>query len=122
MQSALADLSVLSKVRARLGGRIRMLSGSAALSEDIASWFHAAGITVMEGYGLTETSGGAWIGNPDHPTVGVIGLPLVGSEVKIAEDGEILIRRPGVMRGYHNSPDETARALSPDGWFVTGVT
>ena len=121
IQLALADRAILSKVRARLGGRIRfMISGSAALSPDIAIWFHAAGITVIEGYGLTESSGGTCIGDPDHPTFGVIGLPLVGSEVGIAEDGEILIRGPGVMRGYHNAPEETAQVLTPDGWFSTG--
>ncbi|HEY5979568.1 MAG TPA: long-chain fatty acid--CoA ligase [Microlunatus sp.] len=121
IQFALADRAILSKVRARLGGRIRfMISGSAALSPDIAIWFHAAGITVIEGYGLTESSGGTCIGDPDHPTFGVIGLPLVGSEVGIAEDGEILIRGPGVMRGYHNAPEETAQVLTPDGWFSTG--
>jgi long-chain acyl-CoA synthetase len=121
IQFALADRLILSKVRVRLGGRIRfMISGSAALSPDIATWFHAAGLTVIEGYGLTESSGGTCIGDPDHPTFGVIGLPLVGSEVGIAEDGEILIRGPGVMRGYHNAPEETAQVLTPDGWFSTG--
>ena len=121
IQFALADRLILSKVRVRLGGRIRfMISGSAALSPDIAIWFHAAGITVIEGYGLTESSGGTCIGDPDHPTFGVIGLPLVGSEVGIAEDGEILIRGPGVMRGYHNAPEETVQVLTPDGWFSTG--
>ncbi len=121
IQFALADRLILSKVRVRLGGRIRfMISGSAALSPDIAIWFHAAGLTVIEGYGLTESSGGTCIGDPDHPTFGVIGLPLVGSEVGIAEDGEILIRGPGVMRGYHNAPEETVQVLTPDGWFSTG--
>jgi long-chain acyl-CoA synthetase len=121
MQAALADRLVLSRVRARLGGRIRfLLSGSAALSRDIATWFHAVGMTLIEGYGLTETSGGTCVGDPDHPIFGVIGLPLVGSEVRIADDGEILIRGPGVMRGYHNAPQETARVLTPEGWFATG--
>ncbi|HTY71424.1 MAG TPA: AMP-binding protein, partial [Actinomycetes bacterium] len=112
---------VLSKVRARLGGRIRLLvSGSAALSQDVAAWFHAAGLALIEGYGLTETSGGACIGDPDHPVLGVVGPPLVGSEVKIADDGEILIRGPLVMRGYHNLPGPTAEVLDDDGWFATG--
>ena len=120
-QFALADRLVLSKVRARLGGRIRFLvSGSAALSQDIAAWFHAAGLVVIEGYALTETGGGACIGSPEHPMFGVVGPPLVGSEIKLADDGEILIRGPLVMRGYHNLPDATSEVLAADGWFATG--
>jgi long-chain acyl-CoA synthetase len=120
-QFALADRLVLSKVRGRLGGRIRFLvSGSAALSPDIAAWFLAAGLVVIEGYALTETGGGACIGDPEHPKVGFTGPPLVGSELTIADDGEILIRGPLVMRGYHNLPEETAQVLSADGWFATG--
>lgn len=120
-QFALADRLVLSKVRARLGGRIRFLvSGSAALSQDIAAWFHAAGLVVVEGYGLTETGGGACIGDPEHPTFGAVGAPLVGSEVRLAPDGEILIRGPLVMRGYHNLPEATREVMGDDGWFATG--
>ena len=120
-QFALADRLVLSKVRDRLGGRIRfMVSGSAALSPDIAAWFLAAGLVVIEGYALTETGGGACIGDPQHPKVGFTGPPLVGSELMIADDGEVLIRGPLVMRGYHNLPEETAEVLSADGWFATG--
>ena len=120
-QFTLADRLVLSKVRARLGGRIRFLvSGSAALSQDIAAWFHAAGMVLIEGYALTETGGGACIGSPEHPVYGVVGAPLVGSEIKLATDGEILIRGPAVMRGYHNLPDATAEVLRADGWFATG--
>jgi len=93
LQYPLADRLVLSKVRSRLGGRIRFLvSGSAALSEDVVAWFHAAGLVLVEGYALTETSGGCCIGHPEHPTFGVVGPPLVGSEIKIADDGEILVR------------------------------
>jgi long-chain acyl-CoA synthetase len=118
---ALADRLVLARIRDRLGGRIRFLvSGSAALSQDIASWFHAAGLVLIEGYALTETGGGACIGDPDNPVLGVVGPPLVGSEVRIADDGEIHIRGPLVMRGYHNLPDETAAVLDSDGWFATG--
>ncbi|MGB8649685.1 MAG: long-chain fatty acid--CoA ligase [Mycobacteriales bacterium] len=120
-QHALADRLVLSKVRARLGGRIRFLvSGSAVLSQEVAGWFHAAGLVVIEGYALTETGGGACIGDPEHPAFGVVGRPLVGTEVKIAADGEILIRGPLVMRGYHNRPEATAEVLTDDGWFATG--
>jgi long-chain acyl-CoA synthetase len=120
-EHALADRLVLSKVRSRLGGRIRFLvSGSAALSKDIATWFYAAGLLIIEGYALTETSAGACIVLPDDPAFGVVGRPLVGTQVKIADDGEILVRGPGVMRGYHNLPDATAEVLSDDGWFATG--
>ena len=121
LQSAVADRLVLAKIRDRLGGRMRfMISGSAALSPDIATWFQTAGLTLIEGYALTETGGGACIGDPDHPVAGVVGPPLVGSELGIADDGEILLRGPHVMRGYHNLPEETARVLSTDGWFATG--
>lgn len=120
-QYVLADRLVLSKIRARLGGRIRFLvSGSAALSQDISTWFAAAGLPVLEGYGLTETSGGACIGSLQAPVLGTVGTPLVGSQVKIADDGEILIRGPMVMRGYHNLPQATAEVLADDGWLATG--
>jgi long-chain acyl-CoA synthetase len=120
-QYAVADRLVLSRIRARLGGRLRFLvSGSAALSQDIAAWFAAVGIPVIEGYGLTETSGGACIGSIEHPRPGVVGPPLVGSEIKLLDDGEVLIRGPMVMRGYHNLPQVTAEVLSADGWFATG--
>jgi long-chain acyl-CoA synthetase len=120
-QYALADRLVLSKVRARLGGRIRFLvSGSATLSNDVAAWFSAAGMPVLEGYALTETSAGACIVRPEDPTLGLVGPPLVGTEIKIADDGEIFVRGPGVMRGYHNLPEATAEALGADGWFATG--
>ncbi|MGZ4508172.1 MAG: AMP-binding protein [Blastococcus sp.] len=103
----------LSKIRARLGGRIRfLLSGSATRSADVAIWFAAAGMPVIEGYALTETGGGACISSIEGSVSGIVGLPLVGSEVKIADDGEILLRGPLVRRGYHNQPDATAEGLS----------
>ena len=120
-QFALADRLVLSKIRERLGGRIRYLvSGSAALSKDVATWFHAAGLLVLEGYGLTETSAATCMVRPDDPAFGVVGPPFAGTEIKLAEDGEILVRGPGVMRGYHNLPESTAEVLTADGWFATG--
>ena len=121
LQHGLADRLVLSKIRDRLGGRIRfMLSGSAALSEDVASWFYAADVLVLEGYGLTETSAGTSIVLAADPIFGRVGPPITGTEVRLADDGEIFVRGPSVMRGYHNRPEETAEVLSADGWFATG--
>jgi long-chain acyl-CoA synthetase len=120
-QHAVADRVVLAKVRDRLGGRIRFLiSGSAALSPDVASWFHAAGMVVMEGYGLTETSAGTAIVRLDDLTFGKVGPPVPGTEVRIADDGEILVRGPSVMRGYHRQPEATAEVLDEEGWLATG--
>lgn len=120
-QHAVADRVVLHKIRDRLGGRIRFLvSGSAALSPDVARWFHAADLLVLEGYGLTETSAGTCMVRPSDPVFGAVGPPLEGTEVRIASDGEIFVRGPGVMRGYHHLPEATAEVLSEDGWFATG--
>ncbi len=120
-QHAVADRVVLHKIRDRLGGRIRFLvSGSAALSPDVARWFHAADLLVLEGYGLTETSAGTCMVRPSDPVFGAVGTPLEGTEVRIASDGEIFVRGPGVMRGYHHLPEATAEVLSEDGWFATG--
>ncbi len=121
LQHAVADRLVLSKIRDRLGGRIRFLiSGSAALSPEVASWFHSAGMLVLEGYGLTETSAGACIVRPGDPVFGCVGTPIEGTQVRLASDGEILLRGPSVMRGYHNLPLATAEALDGDGWLATG--
>jgi long-chain acyl-CoA synthetase len=121
VQAAVADRLVLTKIRQRLGGRIRFLvSGSAALSSDVAGWFHAAGIPVLEGYGLTETSSGTCLVRLDELEFGMVGRPLAGTEVRIAPDGEILTRGPGVMRGYHHRPEETAEVLDDEGWLATG--
>jgi len=120
-QHALFDKLVFAKVRDRFGGRVRFfISGAAALNQEVAEWFHAAGILILEGYGLTETAAGSFVNHPDKYKLGTVGLVMPGSEVKIAADGEVLIKGPGVMDGYHNFPELTAEALTDDGWLKTG--
>ncbi|WP_225802149.1 long-chain fatty acid--CoA ligase [Streptomyces sp. NK15101] len=121
VQHALADKLVYGKIRAAFGGELRgSASGSAALAPDIGYFFAGAGVPVLEGYGLTETSAGCTVNPVDDFRVGTVGRPLPGTEVRIAEDGEILLRGPGIMRGYHNLPEKTAEVLESDGWFRTG--
>ena len=118
---AVADKLVFSKVRERFGGRVRFfISGAAALSPDIAEWFHAAGVLILEGYGLTETSAGAFVNHPTDFKLGSVGLPFPKSEVKIAPYGEVLIKGPHVMQGYHNLENESASSKTVDGWLHTG--
>lgn len=121
VQLAVADKLVFSKIRAVVGGRIRFfISGSAALSTEVAQWFDAAGLTILEGYGMTETSAAMFVNLPKDTRLGTVGPPLPGTEVIIAADGEILVRGPGVMRGYHNLPGATEEVLTADGWLHTG--
>ena len=121
VQHGLFDKLVFSKIRDRFGGRVRFfISGAAALNSEVAEWFHAAGINILEGYGLTETSAGSFVNRPDNYKFGTVGLVLTGTEAKIAEDGEVMIKGPGIMDGYHNLPEQTAEALTEDGWLHTG--
>ena len=121
-KNRIADRLVFSKLRERFGGRVRFfISGSAPLSREMAEFFHACGILILEGYGLTESSAASFVNLPDNYAFGTVGPALPGTELKIMpEDGEILIRGRGVMRGYHNLPDVTAETLTEDGWLRTG--
>ncbi|MBB1251988.1 AMP-dependent synthetase/ligase [Streptomyces alkaliterrae] len=118
---AVADKLVYGKLRAAFGGRLRAcVSGSAALAPDIGYFFSGAGIHILEGYGLTESSAASFVNPGEAYRTGTVGKPLPGCEVRIAEDGEVLLRSPGIMEGYHNLPDKTAEMLESDGWLHTG--
>jgi long-chain acyl-CoA synthetase len=120
VQYALADRLVFSKIKARMGGKIRFfVSGSASLNREVQEWFYAAGLLILEGYGLTETGAATCVNNPRATRFGTVGPPLPGTEVKIADDGEIMIKGPAVMRGYHHLDEATAEVLHGD-WFATG--
>src|SRR3989475_10279952 len=117
-----AEKLVFSKMQAALGGRLRFAtSGGAPLSREIAEFFHAAGILVLEGYGLTETCPALTFNRAERFKFGSVGQPLPGVELRIAPDGEILARGPNVAtHGYFKKPEATAEAFTPDGWFHTG--
>jgi long-chain acyl-CoA synthetase len=119
-QYAFADKQVLSKIRNLFGGNLRLaVSGAAPINPEILRFFDAAGVLVLEGWGMTETSTAATISQPDDFKVGTIGKPFPGCKVRIAEDGEILVKGPNVFQGYHKNPEATAETIV-DGWLHTG--
>ena len=120
-QYRVADKLVYSKVKARLGGRLRLaISGGAPLSQEIAEFFHAIDILLVEGYGLTECTTAASTNTHEAYRFGTVGRPLPGTEVKVAEDGELLIKSETVFQGYYKDPEATAEVLGADGWLRSG--
>ncbi len=121
LQRALADRLVFRRVRALFGGRLHFfISGSAPLSRDVAEFFDAMGIVILEGYGLTESSAATHCNLPWNRKLGTVGPAFPGVEVRLAEDGEVLMRGPWTMRGYHGLAEATAEALDAEGWLQTG--
>ncbi|MCX5586856.1 AMP-dependent synthetase/ligase [Streptomyces erythrochromogenes] len=117
----IADALVYSKLRDAFGGKLRAaVSGASALAPDIGFFFSGAGIHILEGYGLTESSAASFVNPGEAYRTGTVGKPLPGTEVRIADDGEVLLRGPGIMQGYHGQPDKTAEVLESDGWLHTG--
>jgi long-chain acyl-CoA synthetase len=121
MRSILADRLVASKFRMIAGGRVRLLvSGGAPLDRELAKTLLVLGFNILEGYGLTEASPVVASAVPEDNRLGSVGKPLDGVEISIGEDDEILVKGPNVMQGYFNKPEETARAIDPQGWLHTG--
>jgi long-chain acyl-CoA synthetase len=120
-KNSLADRLVFSKIRARMGGRLRFfISGGAPLSREIAEFLHAMGVLILEGYGLTETSTVTTVNRLERYKFGTVGKALPGTEIRIAADGEILVGGPHIFREYFNDPAATREAIDADGWLHTG--
>ncbi len=121
VEHALFDRLVYSKLRAAMGGNLRFaITGGASLGERLGFFYAGIGLTVMEGYGLTETTASGTFNRAENPRIGTVGQPMPGTGVRIDEDGEISLRGPHVMAGYHNNPAATAEVIDADGWFRTG--
>jgi long-chain acyl-CoA synthetase len=121
LKRTLSDRLVYSKLRAALGGRVRYcISGGAPLPPHLAHFFNAASITILEGYGLTETSAATAVNSPSHFKIGTVGHPNPGTEVRTDDDGEILIKAPGVFKGYWRNDEATREVLDGEGWFRSG--
>ncbi len=117
----IADKLVFAKIRAAFGGRMKAcVSGSARLTPELGFFFTGAGIPILEGYGLTESAAASFVNRRESNRVGTVGKALPDLEVRIADDGEVLLRGPGIMDGYHGRPELTAEVLTEDGWFHTG--
>jgi long-chain acyl-CoA synthetase len=120
LQHRIADKQVLSKIRNLFGGRIELaVTGAAPINPEILRFFDAAGVLVLEGWGMTETSTAATVATPEDFKIGTVGRPFPGVELKIADDGEILVKGPNIFQGYHKNPEATAETLV-DGWLHTG--
>ncbi len=118
---ALAKRLVYDKVHDRFGGRLRFfISGGAPLNPEVALFFDALGVLILEGWGLTEGGGASCVNTPDDPIIGTVGRPMPGCQIRIADDGEILLKSRGVMKGYHDDPEATAAVFTEDGWLKTG--
>jgi len=121
VRRAIADRLVFAKARQALGGRLRLGgSGAAPLSRDVLEFFHALGVLIVEGYGLTESAASATANHPDEYRFGTVGPPVEGCEIRIADDGEILLRSDTIFSGYYKDPEATREALTEDGWLRTG--
>jgi long-chain acyl-CoA synthetase len=121
LEERLADRLVFAKVRERLGSRLRLgISGAAPLSPGVMEFFHALGVPVIEGYGLTETGSSATVNDPEDFRIGTVGRAVDGTEIRLADDHEILIRSDAVFAGYYKEPEATSAALTPGGWLRTG--
>ncbi|MGH1340700.1 MAG: AMP-dependent synthetase/ligase [Nannocystales bacterium] len=121
LRAAVADKLFFSRVKQMFGGRLRFfVCGGAALNQEIAEFFHACGMLILEGYGLSETTGATNVNRPDRFRFGTVGPSMPGCEVRIAQDGEVLVRGHNVMARYHGDPQSTAEAFDAEGWFKTG--